>query len=129
MTRKAHCCCGSCSTEVEGDPVLNAICHCADCRRRTGSAFGWSAYFADERVTARTGALVLYEITGTNPQRRWFCAVSGTTLLWKADAWPARTGVAGGGFTDIPLPEPSATVSNNGRCTWLGLPSDWRSSL
>src|SRR5687768_10292203 len=83
MTRKAHCCCGACSIEVEGEPVLNALCHCANCKRRTGSAFGWSAYFADEQVTAKTGNFGLYEITG-KPQRRWFCATCGTTLLWKA---------------------------------------------
>jgi hypothetical protein len=80
-------------------------------------------------VTARTGDFGLYEITGANPQRRWFCATCGTTLLWKGDAWPSRTGIAGGCFTETPLPEPSVTVSNNGRCAWLGLPADWRPSL
>jgi len=40
VTRKALCCCGACSIEVEGDPAINAICHCANCKRRTGSAFG-----------------------------------------------------------------------------------------
>jgi hypothetical protein len=129
MTRKAHCCCGACSIEAEGEPVLNALCHCGNCKRRTGSAFGWSAYFADERVTAKTGDFGVYEIKGSNPQRRWFCAACGTTLLWKADVWPSRTGIAGGCFTETPLPEPTATVSNNGRCTWLGLPADWHTSL
>jgi hypothetical protein len=129
MTRKAHCCCGACSIEVKGEPVLNALCHCANCRRRTGSAFGWSAYFADEAVTAKAGDFGLYEVTGAKAQRRWFCAACGTTLLWKADGWPSRTGIAGGCFTDTPLPDPTVTVSNDGRCAWLGLPADWRTSL
>ncbi len=129
MTRKARCCCGACSIEVEGEPLLNAVYHCGNCKRRIGSAFGWSAYFADERVTARTGNFGVYDIDGGNRQRRWFCAICGTTLLWKADAWPARTGVAGGCFTEIPLTEPTATVSNGGRCAWLGLPVDWRTSI
>jgi len=128
MTRKAHCCCGARSIEVEGEPVLNAICHCGNCKRRTGSAFGWSAYFADEQVTARTGNFGLYEIT-TRPQRRWFCAACGTTLLWKAGRWPSWTGTAGGCFTETPLPAPAITVSNDGRCAWLGLPADWRTSI
>ena len=129
MTRKAHCCCGACSIEVEGEPVLNALCHCANCKRRTGCAFGWSAYFADEAVTARTGDFGLYEIKGAKAQRRWFCAACGTTLLWKADGWPSRTGIAGGCFTDTPLPDPTVTVSNDGRCAWLDLPADWRTSI
>ena len=52
-----------------------------------------------------------------------------TTLLWQAGGWPSRTGIAGGCFTETPLPEPSATVSNNGRCAWLGLPAAWRTAL
>ena len=129
MTRKASCCCGACSVEVQGEPALNAICHCNNCKRRTGSAFGWSAYFADDRLTGRSGDFRLYEIAGANPQQRWFCAVCGSTVLWKVAFRPHQTGIAGGCFVDPPLPEPTVTVSNNGRCAWLGLPAEWRTSL
>jgi hypothetical protein len=129
MTRKANCCCGACSVEVEGEPVLNAICHCGNCKRRTGSAFGWSAYFPDKRVKPPGGELRLYELTGDNPQQRWFCAACGSTLLWKVKGRPAETGIAGGCFVDPPLSEPSVTVSNNGRCAWLALPAGWHTSL
>ena len=59
MTRKATCCCGACSIEVEGEPDLNALCHCTNCKKRTGSAFGWSAYFADGRIRGRSGSMRL----------------------------------------------------------------------
>ena len=91
MTRVAQCCCGACSIEAEGDPVIDGICHCANCNRCTGSAFGWSACFGE------------------------------------ASAF--RAGIAGGCFTETPLPEPTATVANNGRCAWLGLSADWRTSI
>ena len=129
MTRKAHCCCGACSIEVEGEPVLNSVCHCGNCKRRTGSAFGWSAYFADEQVDVQAGQLRPLRNQGPKPQRRWFCATCGTTLLWKAGRWPAQTGIAGGCFTETPLPAPAITVSNGGRCAWLDLPADWRTSI
>jgi hypothetical protein len=35
---------------------------------------------------------------------------------------PAHTGIAGGCFTETPLPAPSLTVSNDGRCAWLRPP-------
>ncbi len=38
-----------------------------------------------------------------------------------------QTRVASGCFAD--LEAPSATVSNDGRCRWLGLPADWRTTL
>ena len=36
------------------------VCHCANCRRRTGSAFGISAYFPREAVLDRTGEFSVY---------------------------------------------------------------------
>jgi hypothetical protein len=80
-------------------------------------------------VIAKAGGFGLYEITGAKTQGRWFCAICGTTLLWQAGWWPSQTGIAGGCFTEMPLPEPTVTVSNDGRCTWLGLPTDWRTAL
>jgi hypothetical protein len=129
MTRKASCCCGACSIEVNGEPAMNAICHCANCKKRTGSAFGWSTYFDDAQVGMKVGKVQCYEIDGERPQQRWVCANCGSTLFWKVASWPGRTGIAGGCFIEHPLPEPSVTVSNSGRCPWLGLPQDWRTSL
>ena len=127
MTRKATCCCGACSIEVEGDPVLNALCHCSNCKRRTGSAFGWSVYFPDRQVVRHDGDLRPYDLGGAGRQRRWFCTSCGSTLFWTV-AWRAgETGIAGGCFPE--LAAPSVTVSNAGRCAWLGLPADWRTSL
>jgi hypothetical protein len=62
MTREAKCCCGACAIQVQGEPTINGLCHCRDCQRRTGSAFGWSAYFSNENVTATIGAFGTYSI-------------------------------------------------------------------
>ena len=40
MVRRAVCCCGQATIEVEGEPAIHAVCHCDNCKRRTGSAFG-----------------------------------------------------------------------------------------
>ena len=128
MIRKAACCCGACEIEVEGEPVLNALCHCDNCKRRTGSAFGWSAYFPDERILATRGEVVRYEVATTNADR-FFCTDCGTTLYWRsADFMPGHTGVAGGCFTATPLGEPMASATDGKRCAWLGLPEAWMSS-
>ncbi|MDP1964632.1 MAG: GFA family protein [Reyranella sp.] len=129
MTRRATCCCGQCTIDVDGEPEINAVCHCRNCKKRTGSAFGWSTYFADSQIIGRTGDVAVYMIGGANPQQRWFCRNCGSTLFWKAARLRGRTGVAGGCFTDNSLGPPSVTVSNDGRCAWVGLPGDWRTSL
>lgn len=128
MTRKAVCCCGACAIEVEGEPVLNGICHCDNCKRRTGSAFGWSAYFADDRIVARSGEMQRYELRHMAAER-FFCAACGTTLYWRSETFmPGRTGVAGGCFTTAPLGAPSLTATDAKRCAWLTLPEGWLAS-
>jgi hypothetical protein len=125
MIRKASCCCGKCSIEVDGEPAMNALCHCNSCKRRTGSAFGWSAYFADAQVLRKTGDLKVYAITTPACAQRSFCTNCGSTLFWNADIMPGYLGIAGGCFTETPLPSPSISASHDGRCAWLGLPADW----
>jgi hypothetical protein len=121
--RIARCCCGACTIEVSGEPALNALCHCSSCKTRTGSAFGWSAYFPDAQVVAKRGELKTYAKSGDAGYERSFCAACGTTLFWKSFALlPDHTGVAGGCFADDPLPPPNFSAQDSTRCAWLTLP-------
>ena len=124
MRRKASCCCQTSFIEVDGDPVLNGICHCDNCKQKTGSAFGWSAYFADSQIVATGGAFAEYRIR--EDQIRSFCAKCGTTLFWRSTFKPGQTGISGGAFLDPALPQPSA-MANAQRCVeWVEFPKDWR---
>jgi hypothetical protein len=126
VTRTAACCCGDCKITVEGEPTLNAICHCTSCRKRTGSAFGWSSYFPDENIVAKSGAMKVYARDGTTGYDRFFCARCGTTLYWKSFGFlPDQTGVAGGCFVYDPLPPPNLSAQDRDRCIWLTVPADW----
>jgi hypothetical protein len=124
--RTARCCCGDCSIAVEGEPTLNGLCHCTSCKRRTGSAFGWSAYFPDGAVGPAQGRFAVYAKEGATGYERHFCTCCGTTLYWKSFAFLAdHTGIAGGCFIDDPLPAPNLSAQDGDRCTWLALPEDW----
>jgi len=126
MTRIARCCCQACSIEVEGEPTLNAVCNCSSCKRRTGSAFGWSAYFRNEDIKSRQGELRPYAVRGQPGATRWFCVNCGTTVMWQSgDFMPGQTGFAGGCFTDTPLPEPNMSAYDDLRCGWVTLPETW----
>jgi hypothetical protein len=123
MTRKALCCCGASFIEVAGEPTLNAVCCCDDCWRRTGSAFGWSAYFPDAQVVATGGDLSEYRIR--DEQVRSFCSRCGTTLFWTSGFMPDETGIAGGAFLDPPQPEPTFVATAHKCPNWLALPAYW----
>lgn len=45
-TRLGGCLCGAVRYQVEGEPYKGGLCHCADCRKITGSAF---LHYADWR--------------------------------------------------------------------------------
>src|SRR5688572_25600747 len=97
MARTATCACGSASIDVDGPLKIHAVCHCTNCRRRTGSAFGWSAYFPREALVGVHGDLVAYAPAnppGGVPQVRHFCARCGTTLYWLDEKFPTLVGVA-----------------------------------
>jgi hypothetical protein len=129
VVRTAACCCGACAITVRDEPRVHGICHCDNCRRRTGSAFGWSAYFADDQVLEQRGDFAEHRIAGANPQIRRFCRACGTTLFWTASVFPGMVGVAGGCFVETPLPEPAVTVTDGKRCRWIALPDGWKSSI
>lgn len=54
VIRTATCCCWQASIGVEGEPKIHLVCHCNNCKKRTGSAFGISAYFADDPLPEPT---------------------------------------------------------------------------
>jgi len=129
VRRTAVCCCEETRVVVEGDPKLHVVCHCNNCKKRTGSAFGVSAYFLDTQVISKSGNTDIYEISNEETQqKRHFCKSCGTTLYWKItkfDAIPnieVMTGIAGGCFEDNPLPEPTMSASHKLKCTWTELP-------
>ncbi|WP_349236418.1 GFA family protein [Bosea sp. UNC402CLCol] len=48
--REARCSCGQLRITCRGEPAIVALCHCRECQRRTGSAYGVAAFFAREAV-------------------------------------------------------------------------------
>jgi len=125
----ATCACGQASITVNALPTLHGVCHCTNCKRRTGSAFGISAYFDRTAVVRQEGETSVYSFhhqAQNHDQNRHFCSRCGTTLFWFVSALPEKIGIAGGCFADEGLLEPSCSVTDRNREPWLSLPSGWR---
>jgi hypothetical protein len=58
--RSGGCFCGAVRYTVGGDPVHVGRCHCADCRKRSGSAFAIYGHWPRESFTL-SGDLAEYE--------------------------------------------------------------------
>jgi hypothetical protein len=76
--RTGGCLCGAVRYSVRGEPVHVRRCHCADCRKESGSAFTVYAHWPVEAFEL-TGELASYD-------RRAFCPRCGSRLLDTSDA-------------------------------------------
>ena len=63
-----RCACGAVRYRVNAEPVTLYACHCTDCQRRTGSAFGLSMIVPRESVVLESGTLV--DLKATMPDGR-----------------------------------------------------------
>lgn len=125
----ATCACGQASITVNALPTMHGVCHCTNCKRRTGSAFGISAYFDKTAVVEIKGETKVYSFhhaAQNHDQERHFCVNCGTTLFWFLSAAPESIGIAGGCFADEVLPEPTFSVTDRKRFSWASLPAHWK---
>jgi hypothetical protein len=95
------CLCGRVRWEAMGDPAFSGVCHCRDCRRNSGSAFGAFAVFPAANV-AMKGELKTYEDKGDSglPVHRRFCPNCGSGVARELDAVPGMIALLAGGFDD-----------------------------
>jgi hypothetical protein len=95
--------CGSVRYQVVGNPNVALVCHCTFGQRRTGSAFGVSAYFDEKDVTLTRGVLNTYKYR-SDERLRWmkmeFCPTCGTTVTWTAEVLPGTRSIAVGTLDD-----------------------------
>lgn len=125
----ATCACGQASITVGAPPRMHGVCHCTNCKRRTGSAFGISAYFDKTAIVASSGMTKPYAFhheAQHHDQVRHFCPACGTTLFWTLSSAPEMIGIAGGCFADAGLPEPTYSVTDRKREAWVSLPPTWQ---
>jgi hypothetical protein len=119
-TRTAACQCGQLSIRCEGEPVKISVCHCRNCRRRSGSAFAHQARWPDDKVTV-TGEHRQWSRTGDSGSTAVFsfCPACGGGVFYTLDVMPGLTAVAVGGFADPAFPPPEYSVYESRKSPWV----------
>jgi hypothetical protein len=119
-TREAKCLCGALSAVATGDPVRNSVCHCLDCKRKTGSAFSWNAHWPEDQVE-RSGEAVI--VTRTSDEGFWSryhsCPACGVAVWYEIERRPGIVSIPVGAFADPDFPAPTIEVYGERRCAWL----------
>ena len=122
---RAACSCGQLTVEVCGEPFRVSICHCLECQRRTGSAFGAQARF---RLTEATigGQSTSFERTADSGNRIkfHFCPACGSTVYYVPEAEPDTIAIPVGAFADPTFPAPNVSVYEARQHPWVDVPAE-----
>jgi hypothetical protein len=123
VTRHASCSCGQLRLVAEGEPSRVSVCHCVACQRRTGSAFGFQARFARERIHIAGDSRQYVRISDDGEPRTFsFCPECGATVYHVAGPTSDVVAVPVGAFADRDFPAPSVSVWESRKHVWVTLP-------
>ena len=90
----ASCRCGQLRATVSGEPVRVSVCHCLNCKKRSGSAFAAQARWPEEQITiegrsnsfelvADSGRVGLSERVAAGAQSVWPLVAAWGARKWR----------------------------------------------
>lgn len=126
MPRIAECGCGAVKLACEGEPVRVSVCHCLNCKRRSGSAFAVQARWPEDRVTL-TGETREWQKAGDEGGVATFrfCPGCGATIFYTVAAMPGVVAVPVGAFADPGFaPWPEYSVYEARMHPWIEIKGD-----
>jgi hypothetical protein len=104
---------------VHGELGEIVYCHCQQCRKAQGTAFGTNAVVQRDQLVLVAGADRLTAYESSAGKRRWFCGGCGSPLYSARDAMPevVRLRI---GTLDTPLNErPTAHIFVGSKAEWF----------
>ncbi len=112
------CHCGAIRYQIDGQPVVHALCHCTDCRRHSGAPMvGWAMY-PEAAVTLTKGTPRVY--TSSPQGRRHFCADCGTGLFYvNGEILPSLIDVQSATLDDPDLVPAQVHIQVAERLKWM----------
>jgi len=124
-TRTASCPCGQLQAECTGEPFRISVCHCLDCKRRSGSAFAYQARWPEDQVTISGDYKEWERVSDSGNKARFlFCPNCGTTVAYRAEGVPGSIAVPAGGFADRDFPAPRVSVYDERKPDWVEIKGD-----
>ena len=125
-THSASCRCGQLRATVTGEPVRVSVCHCRDCKKRTGSAFSAQARWPAEQVAIHGQAKSWeHRADSGNLITHHFCPDCGSTVHYVIDGkFDGLVAIPLGAFDDPYVLEPRFSVWERRKHDWLEIVGD-----
>jgi hypothetical protein len=114
------CLCGAVRYSYEGEVGSAGYCHCADCRKVSGSAFGVSLSVASGgfRIVAGTPKGFTKQGDSGRPVTRYFCPDCGSPLYTQPPLHPDRVFIKAGSLDDASVVKPTRQAWTRSRVEW-----------
>jgi hypothetical protein len=129
-TRTASCRCGQLSATVTGEPVRVSVCHCLNCKKRSGSAFAVQARWPREQVTVE-GASKPFVMVADSGNRGifHFCPECGSDVYYEIDGkfddkFNDLVAIPLGTFDDPYFARPGFSVWEERKHEWVEIVGD-----
>ena len=128
--RTASCRCGQLKATVTGEPVRVSVCHCLNCKKRSGSAFAVQARWPkdDMAIEGRSKTFVIVADSG-NRATFHFCPECGSDVFYTIDGkfddkFDDLIAIPLGAFDDPFFLRPSFSVWESRKHDWLEITGD-----
>ena len=120
-TRTASCRCGQLRATATGEPVRVSVCHCLDCKKRTGSAFSAQARWPVERVTVEGESKTWTQLADSgNRITHHFCPDCGSTIHYVIEGkFDGLVAIPLGAFDDPYFASPAFSVWERRKNEWV----------
>ena len=124
--RTASCRCGQLKATVTGEPVRLSVCHCLNCKKRSGSAFAVQARWPAEQVSIE-GASKTFVKAGDsgNPATFHFCPECGSDVYYDISGkFEGLIAIPLGAFDDPYFGTPEYSVWEGRKHDWVEIAAD-----
>ena len=121
-----RCLCGATAYRLMAEPIMIYACHCTDCQKRTGSAFGLSMWVPRRAVEVTKGKAELHISTtaGGRPRHVRVCERCGIRLWSEPLKLPEIAIVRAGTLDDTSWVRPVAHLWTRSAQPWFVFPPD-----
>lgn len=124
--REGGCQCGAVRYRLNGDPIMLVVCHCAECQRQSGSAFGMSLAVKTADFELLKGALKRWERSSESGRRvgAAFCPECGTRIYHEPERMGGQAiNVRAGTLDDRSWLVPAMHVWTRSKQPWVVIPA------
>ena len=128
--RSASCRCGQLKAVVSGEPVRVSVCHCLNCKKRSGSAFAVQARWPKDQVRIEGRLKTFVKVADSGNRGTFhFCPDCGSDVYYDIDGkfddkFNGLIAIPLGAFDDPFVMQPRFSVWEKRKHDWLEIVGD-----